>query len=653
MQRLIGGGLTCRRWRFSRCALAALVAALLVSTGCQYFSPRHVSTHYNLPLTVLLRLDPSIGAAALDYRDACAQSVALPIHEPLAAELKKRMEQVFQRVVMQAGPPNEPIDGVVDVALGLRRVDLFVARKANKAYPATVALGLDVAYTDSQGTALHSKKLQSVTTGEVEARAESCDLTGLDTVAKAVIATVVEGVAQQLGTATRIREQAQINKTQRGAVAQPAAPTPLPPPATTLSNRTEIPAPAAAATEQPTPTAALSTGTTQLSFRTILRDQNQNHILEQGERFSVEFEVKNEGTTAADAVGVDLSGHPAMVASVKTPVSVGSLQPGEIRRVTVEGTVGKVSEAEQAELICALQAAANVTLPSSKKFFVAVRPEAADATEVMSVDVDQLPGKKAKPAQPHAVAIAIGVGAFRDGAMPTMALAAHDAEVMNGYFTTVMGIPPQKAKLVLDGKGLKDDWIEVFEQWLPKQAGAQTTAYVYVSGRALVDHETGAVSLLPFDATLSGSTRAFSLARLQRALANAPVKQAVVMLDLSLEPSSGADPARVAEPKWMAQDSNGEPERVMLMVGNSTLQEAQAYQPGQHGLFTYFLLKGLRGAADLDKNGSVLAGELCAYVKKQVTSVGRSALGDTQQPLCIPESNGTSPLRQLPLSKVP
>lgn len=628
------------------------MAAVLVSSGCQYFNPRHVSTNYNLPLTVFLRLDPSISAAALEYHDACAQSVVLPIHEPLAAELKKRMEQVFERVVIQTGSSSESIDGVLDVALGLRQVDLFVVRKANKSYPATVTLGLDVAYSDLQGALLHSKKLQSVATGEVEARAETCDVKGLDTVARQVIATVVEGIAQQLGTSAKIREQAQFRKTQRGTTAQGGGPvTQVPPPslpAAPLSN-----APVTTVTDNVPQAPAATTGTTQLSFRTILRDQNQNQVLEQNERFSVEFEVKNEGTTTADAVAVTLNGHPAIVASVKTPVSVGLLQPGEIRRVAVEGTVGKVSEAEQAELICALQAAPNVALPSPKKFFVAVKPDMTDATEVLSVDVDQLPGKKSKLAQPHAVAIAIGVGAFRDPAMPTMKLAAHDAEVMSGYFTSVMGIPLQKVKLVLDAKGLKDDWIEVFEQWLPKQVGPQTTAYVYVAGRAVVDHETGAVSLLPYDATTSGSTRAFSLARLQRALASAPVKQAVVMLDLSLEPSSGSDPARVATPRWISQDSNGEQERMMLMVGNSTLQEAQAYQPGQHGLFTYFLLKGLRGAADLDKNGSVLTGELCAYVKKHVTSIGRSTLGDTQQPLCFPDAAGASPLRQLRLTTSP
>ena len=313
--------------------------------------------------------------------------------------------------------------------------------------------------------------------------------------------------------------------------------------------------------------------------------------------------------------------------------------------------MGAISTAEQAELICALRASSNVELPSSKKFFVAIRPERSDAVEVLSVDVDQLPKANGKIAQSNAIGIAIGVGAFRDSTMPGVKFAAHDAEVMGGYFQRILGIPSQQVKVLIDNNALKDDLIEVFEQWLPKQSTSQQTAYIYMSGRALVDQETGAVSLLPYDGSVASASRVFSLARLQRALSRASLKQAVLMLDLSLEPSPGAvaGPARAAavEPAG----SEGDKDRLLVMVGNSAVQEAQAYQPGQHGLFTYFLLKGLRGAADLDKNGTVLSGELCAYVHGQVASIARSTLSDTQQPICIPEAGRTSPMRVLPLSK--
>ena len=650
------------RW-ISRRPLATLLSVLLFSAGCQFFAERSgIPTDYNLPLTVQLRMDPTIAAASIEYRDACGQSATAPIHEALQQQFKKRLAQVFERVQGEAGDQAGSPDGVVDVALGFREVNLFVPRKANKSYPATVTLGVDFSYTDQQGTVLHSKKLQSSATGEVEARADTCHISNLEAVAQAAIKNLVQGVAQQLGTATKIREQAQFRKANRGAVpplasqsavsaegaspVKPVSPAPVSPAVAAQSGAGQSPL----ASSAPPPVDTASTPT-KLSFRTIIRDENQNHVLEQQEAFSVEFEVKNEGAGVAQAVEIDLSGHVAIVGGLKTPVSLGALQPGEVRRVAVDGKVGAISTAEQGELICALRASSNVELPSSKKFFVAIRPDRSDAVEVLSVDVDQLPKANGKVPQSHAIGIAIGVGAFRDSTMPGVKFAAHDAEVMGGYFQRILGIPSQQVNVVIDNNALKDDLIDVFEQWLPKQSTSQQTAYIYISGRAIVDQETGAISLLPYDGSITTASRVFSLARLQRALTRTSLKQAVLMLDLSLEPAPGSVPAHPVPPQWSPQGHEGDKDRLLMMVGNSVVQEAQAYHPGQHGLFTYFLLKGLRGAADLDKNGTVLSGELCAYVHGQVASIARSTLSDTQQPICIPEAGRTSPLRVLPLSK--
>ena len=193
---------------------------LLLSAGCQFFAQRSgIPTNYNLPLTVLLRMDPSIAAATIEYRDACGQAATAPIHEALQTTTQKT-PGAGVRTCSGWGPEIQAnaADGVVDVALGFREVNLFVPRKANKSYPATVTLGLDFSYTDQQGTVLHSKKLQSSATGEVEARADSCDISGLEAVAQEAITNLIQGMAQQLGTATKIREQAQFRKAHRGAV---------------------------------------------------------------------------------------------------------------------------------------------------------------------------------------------------------------------------------------------------------------------------------------------------------------------------------------------------------------------------------------------------------------------------------------------------
>ena len=195
-QYLCGRKETGAQWAW-RPFVSVVLSVVLLATGCQFFSQRSgISTDYNLPLTVLIRADPSLAAATIEYRDACGQSGVLPIHEALQRELKKRLAQVFERVQLGTADTRDAADGAVDVALGFREVSLFVPRKANKSYPATVTLGLDFTYTDQTGAVLHGKKLQSSASGEVETRADSCAVSGLDAVAQEAIGMVVEGMAQ-------------------------------------------------------------------------------------------------------------------------------------------------------------------------------------------------------------------------------------------------------------------------------------------------------------------------------------------------------------------------------------------------------------------------------------------------------------------------
>jgi uncharacterized caspase-like protein len=53
---------------------------------------------------------------------------------------------------------------------------------------------------------------------------------------------------------------------------------------------------------------------------------------------------------------------------------------------------------------------------------------------------------------------------------------------------------------------------------------------------------------------------------------------------------------------------------------------------GGHGVFTYFLLQGLQGAADSNHDGTVTTGELFAYLSTQV----RKATGNAQHPKALP-----------------
>jgi uncharacterized caspase-like protein len=265
-------------------------------------------------------------------------------------------------------------------------------------------------------------------------------------------------------------------------------------------------------------------------------------------------------------------------------------------------------------------------------------------------DVDLLPKSIGVLKQAKAIVIAIGVGQFRSGQVPSITYAGHDAEVMAEYLREIGNIPDDRVRVLRDTHALKQDLIETFDEWLPPRVDAATVVFVFFAGRAVVDGTTGAVSLVPFDGTTSALNRLYPVRQLQSSLYRLPIQRAIMMFDVSLDPAPGADPAATPAPVWEANGSERK-DQVMWMVGNRHLQEAHAYEQGKHGLFTYHLLKGLQGLADLDRDGIVAAGELCLYARREVTRVAREQFGNAQDPLCIPPPGQGAMVRIHPVAK--
>ena len=632
-------------------AASGVVAGLCVATltSCSLFSSRDGATvGYYLPLTVQLQSDPSIAGAQLTYQDACGQAQSLPIGAPLQDMLKRKTGRVFEKVLTgETGSSSVP-DGYVDAALGLAHVDLAIPRKANKSYPATVTMGLDFAYTAADGTVLYSKKIQSIGRGEVDVTEASCEVKGLDKIAQEAMDYVTDGMAKQLGTSSKIIDTVESRK----AGGPKAAPATIPPPSpistggVSASAKPTVAPQSAVAVPVPVPVDEPAT----VIFRAIVRDENRNQVLHTGEAVAIEIEVKNEGPGTARAVELSVTATPPLIERIPSVVSVGALQPGEVKHLTLDGKVGTVKDAVQAELTLILRAGSPaVQLPSAKKFLVAMKPESATEVVALPVDVDQLPKRTSILKQPKAVGIVIGVGRFRESGIARVKYAARDAEVMATYLKSIGGIPSKRVRTLVDTHALKSDLAEVLEEWLPEQVDPTTVVYVSVTGRGVVEATTGAVSIMLFDSTATSGARLYSLRRLQESLAKLPIQAAVVMLDLSLERAPGKEAAGMIAPLWEQEGSREE--KIMWMVGNRAVREAHSYDPGRHGLFTYQLLKGLGGAADLNKDGTILAGELCTYTKWQMIKVAHEQYGSEQEPLCLPGPGQGAAVRLQPVAR--
>src|SRR5262245_51296806 len=213
----------------SRGRVLLFCAALcsLSLTSCGLFSSRDgLKSGFYLPLTVQLRQAPTVATAQVSYYDACGQAQTLSFGKPLAEAIARKSGLVFEKLVTDgAGAPG--VDGYEDVSFGMATLDLAIPRKVTKSYPATLAIGLDFAYTTADGRVLVSTKLQSLGRGDVDVIESSCEVKGLNKILEEAISRVTDGMAIELGTTNKILEAAGARNAGTAPTAGTAPPSPI------------------------------------------------------------------------------------------------------------------------------------------------------------------------------------------------------------------------------------------------------------------------------------------------------------------------------------------------------------------------------------------------------------------------------------------
>ncbi len=248
-------------------------------------------------------------------------------------------------------------------------------------------------------------------------------------------------------------------------------------------------------------------------------------------------------------------------------------------------------------------------------------------------DVDRMPAVNAKT-RADAVALVIGVEEYQ-GPVPRADYAAADAALMREYLTGVLGFPADRVLLLMNENATKLELAQAVERWLPAKALKDSTVFVYFAGHGTAHSKTRDPYLLPSDGSLKSLGRSgYALKRLYRHLGALPAKEVLVVLDACFggmgdrsvsapgKPASGADIA----------DQNVDQGKVVVLMAGRGVQQCHAYREQQHGLLTYFFLKGLRGEGDQNKDGNLLLAEQFEYVKLRVQQVAKQALHTEQVP---------------------
>jgi hypothetical protein len=238
-----------------------------------------------------------------------------------------------------------------------------------------------------------------------------------------------------------------------------------------------------------------------------------------------------------------------------------------------------------------------------------------------SISFDEL-NPIAKPAKSNnnALALIIGVSDYEN--TPAKAIYADiDAIIFRDYASEKLGIPDNRIKTLVNDGADKRELLLSINNWLSRSVKQdQTDVYVFFAGHGLASDDGQNMYLLPYDGSPEFlDDTAFLRDRIFSDIASANPRSVTVFLDTCYSGSTrGSEMLIAARPILLKAKDSAVPEGFTVFTAAAGDETAKPLEEAKHGMFSYFLMKGMEGNADTNGDKQITASELHAYVKSNV-----------------------------------
>ena len=237
-------------------------------------------------------------------------------------------------------------------------------------------------------------------------------------------------------------------------------------------------------------------------------------------------------------------------------------------------------------------------------------------TPDLNIDIENnIPSNKTNE---NAIAVVLGIEKYRN--VGNVSFASRDASIVREYFNKTLGIPINNIYFKLNGEVTKGEMEKIFGGWLQNRVDENTSVYVYYAGHGAPSSDQDAY-LIPNDGDPNyAEVTGYSLNKMYDQLGKLPTNNITVFLDACF---SGQD----REQKLLIKDARGLgiktktsaiPEKLNVFSASSNDQVSSGWPDKKHGLFTYYMLKGIQGSADNNNDKQVSYEELSDYIKINV-----------------------------------
>jgi hypothetical protein len=257
--------------------------------------------------------------------------------------------------------------------------------------------------------------------------------------------------------------------------------------------------------------------------------------------------------------------------------------------------------------------------------------------EVGSSSQTSLQPLNIQPAKPRdAVAIIIGIEKYRRA--PSADFANSDASAFYDYALRALGVKPENLRLLLDEKADAAEILVAFKNWLPTRVNkGKTDVYVFYSGHGLPSQDGNSLYFLPYEANRDLLDRtAIAQSEVVEALQRANPRSVTMFIDscYSGQTRTGETLLASARPLAVTAKQSSFPPNFTVISASAPDQISSSSPDLKHGIFSYYLMRGMEGDADANKDKQITVGEMQAYLAENVS---RRAMGmnRTQQPQVV------------------
>lgn len=239
----------------------------------------------------------------------------------------------------------------------------------------------------------------------------------------------------------------------------------------------------------------------------------------------------------------------------------------------------------------------------------------------VNLDLSRIKAKKSN----DSVAIIIGIEKYKR--VTKAEFSNSDAQLFYDYSIRALGVKPENIKLLIDEAADDVDILSAFKNWLPLKVKKNTTdVYVFYSGHGLPSDDGKSLFILPYGTEKNFIERtAINQQELITALQNAQPKSVTMFIDscYSGQTRGGETLIASARPVSVKTSASTYPSNFTVISASAPDQLSSSSPDLKHGIFSFYLMKGMEGDADLNNDGKITIGEMQEYL---IDHVGRQAM---------------------------